>query len=148
MSQEDFSLIIKEFGEDFGIPNAGLDKYGSWNFLVDDMVVQIEVDKEAKSASCTALLGQIAKPTEELYEALLRANFFFIETHGATLGVNSSTRLATLCQRIDLEGLDKKRFTEVMEKFVNVAAHWKKQIESSQEAKQNARTALGIQDLV
>lgn len=131
MGKEIMSRIIEEFGKGFGIPDARLGDYGSWSFLAGDILVTLQADGDG-TVECFSFLGEIEHPTEDLYETLLEADFFFRETHGATIGVSKATRVATLAYRMPVEGLDGGKFRQVMENFINLAAHWQARLAGAQ----------------
>ncbi len=132
MKTHAIASVIEEFGAVLGIPNAGLDTYGSWSFVADEFIIRIQIHADDNALECSTLLGEIPSPTEELYETILSANFLFRETYGATIGINRNHRLATLAHRISPDGLNTPRFTQLMENFINVAALWKDHMASGE----------------
>jgi hypothetical protein len=135
---------VGEFGRQIGIPDAQLDDYGSWSFVADDILVNIQTREDGSFLDCYSFLGKIEHPGEELYETLLEANFFSRGIYGATIGVSGAAHLVTLAYRISANGLDGSRFFKIMENFINLSAHWRDRITQMQETSPRSDPSMGV----
>lgn len=63
---------------------------------------------------------------ERLYEAVLKANYNFSGTAGATMSINPDTDELTLCKALPLNLVDGETFFAETESFLNVLESWRK----------------------
>ncbi len=93
---------------------------------IDDMVVAVQVQNEVGQVIMSAEIGEPPpQGLEQLLSAMLNANYFFLETGGATISRNPETGNFFLCRYDGLETLDVESLMAKLEKFVNVLETWR-----------------------
>ncbi len=68
---------------------------------------------------------------QEVHRTLLSSNNFWINTGGATLGIQSETGCVVLCGRFNLEFLDGGRLAAMLRHFVGIAGMWQMYVTDS-----------------
>ena len=121
-----FKYIIEQLERELGL-DALLDEEGTCALRFDGKIT-VELSSREESPhliQCFAVLGQY-HPDNEL--AVLRdlaaANFAWVGTGGATLGVNLDNHHVMACYPIDLHGIDWPKFLQILEGFVSTCFHW------------------------
>lgn len=123
--QSQFAEMLEHFGESVGLEGLELNESGACSLVIDDLVVNMETSEEAGQFFMYSVLGDMPEAgKEEVYAALLGANVFFEQTHGATLGVDENTGVVLLQYQTPLGALTENQFFTVMEDFANVAEAW------------------------
>ena len=64
-----------------------------------------------------------------MYGALLASNFYWAETHGATLALEPETEQILLQYQENALALTKERLQKTMEGFLSVAEEWKDRLD-------------------
>jgi hypothetical protein len=75
----------------------------------------------------------------DLFERLLTANFYNLETNGATLAIDQRNHRVVLCYGHAVEDLDHNGFEGVISGFLDAAKNWKQRF--AQFAADSAQTA-------
>lgn len=123
--QSEFAKMLEHFGESVGLEALELNESGACSLVIDDVIVTMETSEEAGQFFMYSVLGDMPEVgKEDVYAALLGANVFFEQTHGATLGVDENTDVVVLQYQTPLAALTENQFFRVMEDFVNVAEAW------------------------
>ena len=117
--------LLSDFGAAIGIPDLEPDADHRCNMMFDDVAVSFELGPDDESLYIYALLGSPsgADPAAA-YRALLRANYAFAATAGATLSLDRATDAVVLVRAERLESLRLPRLEAVVEDFVNAAERW------------------------
>ena len=92
----------------------------------DDVAVNFDYQSDnPQTLLLHTSLGEVPKTHElELYRALLEANLFWSGTGGATIGVNSATREATLAYQFDFSQMRGDALLATVEQFVVLTELW------------------------
>ena len=81
------------------------------------------------AAETVALLSPVGMPPpenpEQLYRALLEANYLFQGTSGATLSVNPDGGGVMLCRQLDGKSLDADGLLVALDAFLNTLVAWR-----------------------
>src|SRR6478735_1182980 len=95
--------LVGEFGAEIGLPNLTIDGEGFCSLTFDGKVtVNLQLSESKDQIVLFAELGVV--PTEdraETYEALLKANFFWQATHGATLSLEGDEPTVVIAANVD-----------------------------------------------
>ncbi len=122
-----FRLLLDELGESMSLPKLEPDKDDSCHVLFDEKVA-VEFRRDAGWLVLFTALGEFdTADRPDLTLSLLEANLFWQGTAGATLGL-SSAGLVVMAHRLPLAGLDLPRLRDVLERFVNIAEHWHREL--------------------
>lgn len=113
--------LIKAFGQKIGL-ELELDESHSCTFEADNTQITLTYLPETEEIM---LLGRLAvlpvEGREPLLLQLLRANYLFNSTHGATLSINPETDEIALCKMLPCMVVDDSSFYTLLEHFVNTA---------------------------
>ncbi|HVJ87846.1 MAG TPA: type III secretion system chaperone [Caulifigura sp.] len=118
--------LLNDFGKLLGLEGLSPAEDDSWAVQFDDVVVQIDADRESGALICYVDLGRPpawGAPTE-FYEALLEANFFASGTGGASLGICREAGFIALSQRVPVNGTTPQELSAVIERLVDFAESW------------------------
>jgi len=109
-----------------GLPALAFDAHGCARLRFEpDVAVNLEVDPSRKWVHLYAVLGPVPPGRNEgLYLRLLQANFFGIDTRGATLSIDATRNEVLLCMRVAVDGDDASVFAAAMEDFAAAARVW------------------------
>lgn len=123
--------VLEEFGAAVGIPDLRPDDEHRCNMMIDDVALSFELGVGDESMYIYSLLGVVPDgDAENVYAALLHANYVFAGTGGSTLSVDPQTGGIVLIREERLETLRPPRFEAVLEEFVDIAERWMQRIES------------------
>ena len=129
MSADMLRNLLQDFGNEIGIADLQLDEDARCNLMFDDIGVSFELSQSQDSFYAYAYLGAAPDTDrEDLYAALLDANYLFKGTGGATLGVEAATRRIVLIREERLESMQVARFESIVEEIVNTAEEWQEQL--------------------
>lgn len=126
MSYDD---LIKAFGEKLG---GGIelkpDETGTVMLDVDGMPLSILGLEDIGLVVLSGIIGEPppADGKERLYEAILKANYNFMGTSGATMSINPDSGEVSLCKALPLDLTDGDKFFAETEGFLNVLESWRK----------------------
>lgn len=124
------SEIIKQFSEKIGITIEPSDD-GVYMFEVDETIVTFHVIPEM---DMIILTGDIGEPPpeklENLYKAMLEAQYLFKATFGATISLNEENNRFTLCKALPCKLLDGDSFFNEAEQFINTLEVWVKLVKN------------------
>ncbi len=126
----EFDQIIRGFSQEFGIEGLEPDDEGSVRLDIDGMTVEVLHDAAAGRIMLCAEIGEPPPEGSDRFAAvLLRANFLFQGTDGATMAQNPETKNYALILPLELAALDVAGFSERMGKFVDGIERWQKMLE-------------------
>ena len=119
--------LVAALGRRLGIAGLGFDeKAGTCALAFDGRVtVHLAVDERSGGLVMFAVLGELA-PTQrpELGSTLLRGNYMWRVTEGATLSLDPEQDAVLLALALPVAGLDDERIEARLAGFVNVAFAW------------------------
>lgn len=126
MSLDLLKSLVQELGQVIQLPDLAPDEDGYCCLSFDEKItVHIQLDKDTNNLTFFTEVGKVEDAHKlYVYEQLLEANVFWLGTHGATLGVNTSTMMANLGYQEPIQNLDFQRFQQLLEGFVNTAESW------------------------
>ena len=138
--------IIKQFSEKIGLAIEPSED-GVYMFEVDETIVKFHVIPEM---DMIVLIGDIGEPPpeklENLYKAMLEAQYLFKATFGATISLNAENNRFTLCKALPCKILDGDSFYSEAEQFVNTLDVWVKLVknyrDTASEAEEKSATIL------
>ncbi len=114
--------LIKEFGAAVGLEDMTFDDQQRCNLMFDDVPVSLEMSGGEGSLYIYSVLApEPAENANALYAELLRANYAFAQTAGATLALDPAGGGIVLMREEPLETLRLPQFEALIEDFVNVA---------------------------
>lgn len=122
MADSVLGALIDEFGTAVGIEGLTFDEEQRCNLMFDDVAVSLEVGVGESSLYIYSVLGpEPVEDAEERFAELLKANYAFAQTGGATLALDPAGGGIVLMREEPLETLRLPRLESVIEDFVNVA---------------------------
>lgn len=149
MSLDLLKSLVKELGQVIQLTDLNPDEDGYCCLSFDEKItVHIQLDKDTNNLTFFTEVGKIEEEHKlYMYEQLLEANVFWLGTHGATLGVNTSTMMANLGYQEPIQNIDFQRFQQLLEGFVNTAESWidkmpEIQLEAASKGKVNDEQSL------
>ena len=130
MNLDMINPLFHDFGKTLGIDTLTLDENGCCCLLFDDIVVNFEATPESEQLFLYTRLGSIPdKDKEAFFAALLEGNYFYRTTGGATLGVDQKSNSVVMAYQTFYTHLDVRRFSQIVENFVNIASFWLKKLQ-------------------
>lgn len=128
MAERAIDVLIKDFGTSIGAPDMVLDEE---DFCVigigenAELVVNFDYYEDDDSLVLYTTLGEIPDDLRfELYDELLKANFFWEVTGGMTLSINPDATHALLCTSIEAGGLDAQDLTKLVRRIADISGKW------------------------
>ena len=92
----------------------------------EGMLLHVHYRAEIPEVDFTVPLGSVPKERKaSVYEQLLSANFYWADTHGATLSYQGDLEEVIIQFREDTANLTPERLQGVLEGFLAVAIEWK-----------------------
>jgi hypothetical protein len=123
--------LVNQLGWIAGLPGLQLDEDGHAS-LVFNQAVTIHLQARDTENDILLYAAPAALPEENGYAValkLLRANFLWRDTGGATLSLAGDDEVM-LTQKLSIENLDLTAFQERFTTFARTALKWKEQVES------------------
>ncbi|MCZ0944080.1 MAG: type III secretion system chaperone [Gammaproteobacteria bacterium] len=122
MSDSVLHSLIREFGAAIGLEEMAFDDQQRCNLMFDDVPVSLELSGGEDSLYIYSVLGpEPAEGAKELYSELLKANYAFAQTGGATLALDPGGGGIVLMREEPLEILHLPQLEALIENFVNTA---------------------------
>jgi Tir chaperone protein (CesT) family len=97
--------------------------------VIDDITVSLyfEGDEDLGEVVFFSLLGQPApERAAEAAQVLLQANYLWLGTGGATLGLHPDSGQVLIAGRTPLEGLDGAALASLLDSFTDTASFWRR----------------------
>jgi len=114
--------LIREFGAAVGLEDMAFDDRKRCNIMFDDVPVSLELSGGEDSLYIYSVLGlEPAEGAKELYAELLKANYAFAQTGGATLALDPAGGGIVLMREEPVGALRLPQLEALIENFVNVA---------------------------
>ena len=122
MSDSVLHSLIREFGAAVGLEDMAFDDQQRCNIMFDDVPVSLELSGGEDSLYIYSVLGpEPAEGAKALYEELLKANYAFAQTGGATLALDPAGGGIVLMREEPVDALRLPQLEALIENFVNVA---------------------------
>lgn len=130
----EYTELIDAFTAKCGLEQLDA-KDGVVVFEIDDMIVGLIHDREADAVTVVAEIGEPNPDADEACSsALLKANYLFAGTGGATLCRNPETGAFAVTRSWQLLSLDTDTFATALNDLLTVAEKWKAFVEGIDEA--------------
>jgi len=114
--------LIRNFGAEIGIADLALDEDGFCSLTFDGKVTaNLQL---AQGGDTLVLFADLGPASAELYESLLRANFFWQATQGATLSVTGDEPRAVIAVQLSWGVMTATALGERVRRFVDAAEDW------------------------
>ena len=137
----EFNELMQEFAGKFGITDMEISD-GTATLEIDGIAFGFISNPVEETLTLVADLGRQAIDADGVFGAMmLRANFLFHATKGATLFQNPENEAFGLEQMFRLVDLDVDTLSVQVEKFANLAEDWKEIIAGAKKAEDAAKTA-------
>ena len=137
MSLANVQQVIGSFGRKVGLPETELSNEGLFSLTVDDFVVALEVQERDDTVTFHVWIGEVdSTRRSQVALALAAANYLLAASQGATLGMDRNSGDVAVAAQTAASTLDLIRFELLLEKLVNLAEHWRSQIQSDQLAEE------------
>lgn len=139
MNKQNFLSILHNVGQRIHLEDLELDEDNFCSIgFDDDLIVTISYEERSNMLLIFGQLGKISPELEEdIYPKLLKANYFWQGTSGATLGVDDQTHEVILSYRLNVPNLTSDQLYQLLEEFVNLVDLWKKNLGLYQKGIQN-----------
>lgn len=120
------TIAFAEFGAAIGIADLAFDEDGAAALSFDGLpAVQFQYRPDRDTLWLFADLGEPAAGPA-IYEVLLKGNFFWTSTRGATLGLSDEEPgHVVLAQAVPWAGLDGPALSRAVETFVDTIRDWR-----------------------
>jgi hypothetical protein len=129
MHTEEIFTRVREFFEEIGVADFGLDENGYCCIQLDEVVLNIELDEETERVFLYSAVGEVpAEHRTEFYEMILDADLFHKHTGGATLGLNKDDHTIVMVFSIPADNLEVPALIRLVENFVEQAEKWQEKI--------------------
>lgn len=124
----DIHEIAEGLGKRLGI-EITVSAEGNFSLTVDDLPLAVQTVTGTHSVILTAPVGAVPpEHLEGLYATLLKANYQFTATAGATLSLHPESGEVVLCRHIDLRAVDADEFLKDLGTFVNTLDPWRETV--------------------
>lgn len=118
----DINQLLADFGKYLGLESLALDESGYCCLTFDEVYVNIEAVGDSSLVLLYSSLGVVPEDAgREVYARLLEANYFFHQTAGATVGLESGTGLVAMTQIVDVAHMELPDWEAVMKGFIDAA---------------------------
>ncbi|MEN3385170.1 MAG: hypothetical protein V7608_5214 [Hyphomicrobiales bacterium] len=95
----------------------------------DGATLRIEVPEASGRVFLLSHIGSWRDDNRaDLFEKLLKANLFNLETNGATLAIDERSQRVALCYGHAVQDLDPGRFESVVSEFIETARSWRERL--------------------
>lgn len=128
---EHFKDLLKELGENIGLPDLKPDNDGLCSLRFDDKVtLDFECQESTGALIISSILGALLPhEAKAFYPILLEANLLWGGTGGATIGVDPATLSVFLCYQEKIQGMEFLRFQELIKGFSDTALFWNQRLQ-------------------
>ena len=122
--------LLKELGETIGLPELSLDDKRYVCIVSDDgVVLNLDYFEDEDTLVMYTTVGEIPEDKRlELYEEMLKANFFWENTAGATLCLDPEVNLALLMANVTVADMDMPKLMQVLDHFTRLTWAWSDRI--------------------
>ncbi len=114
--------LLTDFGKALGLDELSLDESGYCCLSFDEVVVNIESVGDSSLVLLYSSLGVLPEDAgREVYGRLLAANYFFQETAGGTIGLETASGAVAMTRVIDAVGMEVLDWEAAIKGFVDAA---------------------------
>jgi len=146
---EEINRLLADFGNCLGLKSLALDQNGYCCLAFDAIYVNIEAVGESAWVLLYSSLGKVAPDAgQDVYMRLLEANYFFQQTAGASLGLETGTGLAVMTQAVNLAYMEASDLEAVIKAFVDAAEHCAQLFNPVQESVQPLTTPFSVNPII
>ncbi len=130
MSKENMHHLIDELGQKLGLPDMQMDDNDFVCIFTDDgVVLNLDYHEDENILVIYTTVGEIADDKRlQLYEEMLRGNFVWQSTAGATMCIDPSAKLAMMMANVTVGDLDLPKLLNVLNHFTRLAWVWSDRI--------------------
>lgn len=131
-SRDKVNSVLRQFGDNIGIPNLKLDEEDNCELCIDDqMTVDLEFATDRGELVLSTVVGQVTEINRlEICETFLEANLFWRGTHGATVGLSREADLLYLCDKVAADTLCLEVFESMLDRFISTAEAWSRALDA------------------
>lgn len=138
--------LISDFGKSIGIEGLAFDEFGCCMLVFDDdIIVNIAHEKANQRILFFAYIGSVDAAVTP-YKTLLKANFYWRGTGGATLSLDQDDGAICLTKPFGVNALSPPDLTTELEKFISNIEKWRDWLKEgldSQEAAPQDKEPIG-----
>ena len=129
--KDQIQTMLDEISSTEGTPRFDLSEDdGCTVSFGEGMMVRLQLRPQIPELDFTVPLGSVPEEKRaDVYGALLASNFYWAETHGATLALEPETEQILLQYQENALTLTKERLQKTMEGFLSVAEEWKDRLD-------------------
>ena len=126
MTRETVDMVIREFGTAAGAPDMALDEDDFVCFTTPaGVLINVDYFADDDALVMYTTVGEIFDDTRmDIYDELLKANFFWEVTGSATLCVDPQGTHALLVASVTAAGLDVTQLTNVFDRINQLTQVW------------------------
>jgi len=127
---ENYLQLLRHFAERVGLTPVEL-FLERQEIIIDGLAISLSYEEleDSRNILCFSLLGQPHESAvKATYIELLEANSFWMETGGATIGMQRNSGEIIMCSKISLDNLNATSFSKFVDNFSDIAHYWKKMI--------------------
>lgn len=126
MTRENVQVLISEAGRILGFDDLALDEEGCCVLQIDEKItLTIEYADETEDIRIYAQVGNYSPDNEqEIFKAILEANFLWTGTGGATLSINSKERSVYIAYQEKRREITPQLFLTLLEGFIENTEFW------------------------
>ena len=137
-----FSTLLKEFGQDIGIPEIALDEFGYCCLEIENKhLMNFQYLEHERSLMVFAEIGLVNEEKQlSIYQRLLEANLFWQETNGATIGLAAGDRVVVLVKKCSVVSMTGIELAEFIEEMIATLEYWKNNLTTWNEEEQSEVT--------
>jgi len=134
MSLSAFQALVAELGRSLGAADLSAGDDGYVGLKIDEIDIHIQYETEGDAVVLFTRLQEIEPDRRDaIYSMLLAANLFWSGTQGATFSADFYTGRVFLADRRPRAALDLEALTGWIERFADVAGHWRARIDAASE---------------
>ncbi len=122
--------LLKTLGESLQIPELTLQDNGiACVQIPDQFEVTVEQLDDPDQCLIYAFIERVKDVSrQQIYEQLLQANLFGVETSDATLSIDPQSGRVVIHRKVALQGLSSDDFLEIWLRLVGVASQWNERL--------------------
>jgi len=123
--------LVGAIGDGLGIPDLALDGNGCFALVVDGRrMLSVALDGSEKRLVASCAVGRLpAGCSADMLRNLLRANFLWRGSAGATLALAPDGESLTLLRAIPLDGTQAREVLSVLDALLDAAERWAKAVQ-------------------
>jgi len=145
MTTSTFQALIRTFGEQLGAVGMEGDDDGYIALAFDATAVHLQYDDQTGDIVVFTKLCEIDQDRiEEIGAMLLGANVFWQGADGATFSMDPVTRVVFLAHHRPLRSLDIAALNAWLERFLAIAEHWQRRLDSADTEHRDDASELGL----